>query len=83
MATGHAHDVSLDDTLDFLNTDDTDDGFPVEKLPTLDAALDWFVDRGVIHLRGRGRRPHGQAAADPASRRAGPRAGPRRAWRPA
>jgi predicted RNA-binding Zn ribbon-like protein len=51
-ATGHAHDVSLDDTFDFLNTDDTDDGFPVEKLPSLDAALDWFVDRKVIHGEG-------------------------------
>ena len=49
---GHAHDVDLEDTFDFLNTDDTDNGFPAEKLPTLDAALGWFVDRGVIHLEG-------------------------------
>jgi predicted RNA-binding Zn ribbon-like protein len=49
---GHAHEVSLDDTFDFLNTDDTDNGFPIEKLPTLDAALDWFVARGVIHHEG-------------------------------
>jgi predicted RNA-binding Zn ribbon-like protein len=49
---GHAHDVNLDDTFDFLNTDDTDNGFPVDKIPTLDAALDWFVDRGVIHHEG-------------------------------
>ncbi|HET8786363.1 MAG TPA: hypothetical protein VFM38_12060, partial [Candidatus Limnocylindrales bacterium] len=52
VAQGHAHEVTLDDTFDFLNTDDTDDGFPVDKLPTLDAALDWFVDRGVIHGEG-------------------------------
>jgi predicted RNA-binding Zn ribbon-like protein len=52
MSGGHAHDVSLDDTLDFLNTDDTDDGFPAERLPSLDAALDWFVTRGVIHGEG-------------------------------
>ena len=52
MTGGHAHDVSLDDTLDFLNTEDTDDGFPDEKLPSLDAALDWFVTRGVIHGEG-------------------------------
>ena len=25
---GHAHDVDLEDTFDFLNTDDTDNGFP-------------------------------------------------------
>jgi len=36
---GHAHDVDLEDTFDFLNTDDTENGFPVDKLPTLDDAL--------------------------------------------
>jgi predicted RNA-binding Zn ribbon-like protein len=59
---GHAHDVDLDDTFDFLNTDDTDNGFPVEKLPTLDSALGWFVDRGVIHSEGADR-VRAQAAA--------------------
>ena len=49
---GHAHDVDLEDTIDFLNTDDTDNGFPAEKLPTLDLALSWFVNRGVIHTEG-------------------------------
>jgi predicted RNA-binding Zn ribbon-like protein len=49
---GHAHDVSVDTTFDFLNTLDTDDGFPVERLPTLDVALTWFADRGLIHLEG-------------------------------
>ncbi len=48
----HAHDVSLDDTFDFLNTDDTKNGFPFERLPTLDDVLDWFVRRGVIHGEG-------------------------------
>ena len=43
VATGHAHDVSVDDAFDFLNTDDTDNGVPAEKLPTLDVALDWIV----------------------------------------
>ena len=54
---GHAHDVDLEDTFDFLNTDDTDNGFPAEKLPTLDDALTWFVDRGVIHTEGAEPRP--------------------------
>src|SRR5215213_9122837 len=49
---GHAHDVDLEDTFDFLNTDDTENGFPLEKLPTLDSALSWFVERGVIHTEG-------------------------------
>lgn len=53
VAAGHhAHDVGITDTFDFLNTDDSDDGVRVEKLPTLDAALDWFVERGVIHGEG-------------------------------
>jgi predicted RNA-binding Zn ribbon-like protein len=61
---GHAHDVRLEDTLDFLNTDDTENGFPLDRLPTLDAALGWFVDRGVIHLEGADRL-RVQATADP------------------
>jgi len=52
---GHAHEVDLEDTFDFLNTDDTENGFPAEKLPTLDDALAWFVDRGVIHSEGASR----------------------------
>jgi predicted RNA-binding Zn ribbon-like protein len=48
----HAHDVSLEGTFDFLNTNDLENGFPLERLPTLDSALEWFVDRGVIHYEG-------------------------------
>jgi predicted RNA-binding Zn ribbon-like protein len=48
----HAHGVDLEATFDFLNTADTDNGFPVENLPSLDDALAWFVDRGVIHREG-------------------------------
>jgi predicted RNA-binding Zn ribbon-like protein len=49
---GHAHGVDLEATFDFLNTADTDNGFPIEKLPSLDDALAWFVDQGVIHREG-------------------------------
>jgi predicted RNA-binding Zn ribbon-like protein len=49
---GHAHEVRIEDTFDFLNTDDLENGLPVEGLPTLDAALTWFVERGVIHGEG-------------------------------
>jgi predicted RNA-binding Zn ribbon-like protein len=49
---GHAHGVDLDATFDFLNTADTENGFPLEKLPSLDDALAWFVERGVIHGEG-------------------------------
>jgi predicted RNA-binding Zn ribbon-like protein len=48
----HAHDVSLEGTFDFLNTNDLENGFPLERLPTLDSALEWFVERGVIHHEG-------------------------------
>ena len=60
----HAHDVRLDDTFDFLNTDELENGFPVDKIPTLDDALVWFVDRGVIHLEGADR-VRAQAASHP------------------
>jgi predicted RNA-binding Zn ribbon-like protein len=52
VAAGHAHDVRLDDTFDFLNTNDRENGFPLERLPTLADVLAWFVDRGVIHAEG-------------------------------
>lgn len=60
----HAHHVHLDDTFDFLNTLDLENGFRVEKLPTLDDALVWFVERGVIHAEGADRVRH-QAAVHP------------------
>lgn len=49
---GHAHDVSLDVTFAFLNTLEHEDGRPVEWLPDLGDALDWFVVNGVIHHEG-------------------------------
>jgi predicted RNA-binding Zn ribbon-like protein len=48
----HAHQVRLEDTFDFLNTDDLENGFPLDRLPTLGDALSWFVERGVIHGEG-------------------------------
>ena len=66
---GHAHDVDLEDTFDFLNTDDTENGFPLDHLPTLDSALTWFVDRGVIHKEGADRTRVAAARDDAASTR--------------
>jgi predicted RNA-binding Zn ribbon-like protein len=63
---GHAHGVDLEGTFDFLNTLDTDDGFVVEKLRTLDDALDWFVERGVIHREGADR-ARAKVATQPAA----------------
>jgi predicted RNA-binding Zn ribbon-like protein len=59
---GHAHDVDLDDTIDFVNTEDTENGFRVDHIATLDTALAWFVSRGVIHTEGADR-VRAQAAA--------------------
>jgi predicted RNA-binding Zn ribbon-like protein len=60
----HAHEVRLEDTFDFLNTDDLENGFPVERLSTIGDALTWFVDRGVIHGEGADRL-RSQADRDP------------------
>jgi len=62
----HAHDVSLEGTFDFLNTDDLENGFPLDRLPTLDSALAWFVERGVIHYEG-AERWRKQASASPSA----------------
>jgi predicted RNA-binding Zn ribbon-like protein len=62
----HAHDVRLEDTFDFVNTDDLENGFPLERLPTLGDALTWFVERGVIHGEGADRL-RASAAADPSA----------------
>src|SRR5688572_28654669 len=62
----HAHDVTLEGTFDFLNTDDLENGFPLDRLPTLDTALAWFVERGVIHYEG-AERWRKQASASPSA----------------
>jgi predicted RNA-binding Zn ribbon-like protein len=63
---GHAHGVDLDATFDFLNTLDRENGFPLEHLASLDDALSWFVDRGVIHREGADR-ARAQVASQPAA----------------
>jgi predicted RNA-binding Zn ribbon-like protein len=69
LSQGHAHDVSLDDTFDFLNTAELENGFPVDHLPSLDAALAWFVERGVIHGEGADRVRADSAAGPSAASR--------------
>ena len=48
----HAHDIELDATFDFLNSYELQDGVPVDHFNDLSVALDWFVDRGAIHMEG-------------------------------
>ena len=47
---GHRHAATLDDTFDFLNTDELDGaGRPVERMPTLADATGWLVEHGLLH----------------------------------
>ena len=48
---GHDHGVQLDDTFDFINTleNDANDGTPNELLTSPEQAVQWFVERGLIH----------------------------------
>ena len=70
----HRHAATLDDTLDFLNTDELDgSGHPVEHLPGLTDATSWLVERDLLHAD-EGRRidalPRAQAGATLAQVRA-------------
>ncbi len=49
---GHAHDASLDDTLDFINTLEFSRDGSTEHLPTEGDALDWLAARGLLHREG-------------------------------
>jgi predicted RNA-binding Zn ribbon-like protein len=49
----HQHEISLDDTFDFLNTIELESGSLVDHLETFDDAARWLLERGVCH-RGRG-----------------------------
>ncbi len=63
---GHAHGVDLEATFDFLNTSETDDVKPLDRLSSLEDALAWFVDRGVIHREGADR-AQARVATQPAT----------------
>lgn len=49
----HHHEMSLDDTFDFLNTIELESGSLVDRLETFDDAAHWLIGRGVCHS-GRG-----------------------------
>ncbi len=49
----HHHEMSLDDTFDFLNTIELESGSLVDRLDSFDDAATWLIDRGVCHS-GRG-----------------------------
>jgi predicted RNA-binding Zn ribbon-like protein len=45
----HRHETSLDDTFDFMNTLELEDGFLVDRLQAASDAARWLAERGVIH----------------------------------
>jgi predicted RNA-binding Zn ribbon-like protein len=49
----HHHEMSLDDTFDFLNTIELESGSLVDRFATFDDAAAWLIARGVCHS-GRG-----------------------------
>lgn len=46
---GHDHGVGLDDTFDFLNTSELENGVLVDRLESTAHAVRWFAERGLIH----------------------------------
>jgi predicted RNA-binding Zn ribbon-like protein len=65
----HTHELSLEDTFDFLNTIELEDGFLDDHFVSFRDAADWLLDRGVVHRwRAAANRPTGAAADDALAR---------------
>ena len=45
----HHHEMSLEDTFDFLNSIELDSGFLVDRFATFDDAANWLIERGICH----------------------------------
>ena len=52
-ATSHSHQVDLETTFDFINTLEFSGDASSDGIPTLDDALAWLVDHGVLHAEAR------------------------------
>jgi predicted RNA-binding Zn ribbon-like protein len=62
-ARDHSHELSLDDTFDFLNTIELENGFLEDRLTSFDDATAWLLERGIVHpWRVAADRPKGAAA---------------------
>ena len=46
----HQHEMSLDDTFDFMNTLELEDGSLVDRFTAATDATRWLADRGLIHV---------------------------------
>jgi predicted RNA-binding Zn ribbon-like protein len=65
----HAHELSLEDTFDFLNTIELEDGFLDDHFISFGDAAEWLLDRGVVHRwRAAANRPTGAAADEALAR---------------
>ena len=65
----HHHELSLDDTFDFLNTTALRSGALVDSFVTFEDAADWLISRGVCHSGGPDSlRPAGLTASDALTR---------------
>jgi predicted RNA-binding Zn ribbon-like protein len=45
----HTHGVSLEDTFDFLNTIELENGFLEDHLTSFSDAADWLLEHGIVH----------------------------------
>jgi predicted RNA-binding Zn ribbon-like protein len=65
----HTHELSLEDTFDFLNTIELENGFLDDHFVSFGDAAEWLLDRGVVHRwRAAANRPTGGAADDALAR---------------
>jgi len=46
---GHAHEIDLQASLDFVNTLELEDGLPVDHLTDPTTALAWLTEHGLLH----------------------------------
>jgi predicted RNA-binding Zn ribbon-like protein len=46
---GHGHETDLEACLEFVNTLDLEDGRPIDRLPDVDATVDWLVAHDLVH----------------------------------
>jgi predicted RNA-binding Zn ribbon-like protein len=50
----HHHDMSLEDTFDFLNTIELESGSLVDHFATFEDAAGWLTERGIVHSEAHG-----------------------------
>jgi predicted RNA-binding Zn ribbon-like protein len=65
----HTHELSLEDSFDFLNTTEWENGFLDDHFRSFGDAADWLLERGIVHRwRAATSRPTGPAADEALAR---------------